>query len=301
MSDEAAGDTDSDRFSASVDHIRSVSKWTLAAYAAVGGILVAGSQLSSLGAFELEDPRLWVAIGAIVLALGSVAYAVYVVLSVELAGAVTLQMRARDEEKISHPNDAVHPLCVENPALLAGYRNVRALRADYLNFITLSYDATRLGNDPKSAERYAKWVDYLGKVVDRLLRAARYDAVDKSFSPSQRGQLMSVSLVAAFAVGLFAWAANPKELPKAPAPFLMPVEANLVLSSGRQEELVELLGGESCVGNQVDIVVLSITEGNADVITLPRQDCEVKRLTVDQEEISASEDVNVLETPSAEN
>jgi hypothetical protein len=61
-------------FAAATETLRSTVKWLLAASAGVGGLLVAGLQLTSLGSLSLTAWRLWVAVGGVLLAVGGVAY-----------------------------------------------------------------------------------------------------------------------------------------------------------------------------------------------------------------------------------
>ena len=62
---------DEEAAQASVERYRDVAKWLITVFAAVGGVLVAGSQLTSLGNLDLDEDRgrLLVALAGLALAL----------------------------------------------------------------------------------------------------------------------------------------------------------------------------------------------------------------------------------------
>ena len=61
-------------YSAQLDGLRSVTKWLVAAFAAVGALLVAGLTISDLGTLQPTSWRLYTAIGAVLLALTAVVF-----------------------------------------------------------------------------------------------------------------------------------------------------------------------------------------------------------------------------------
>jgi hypothetical protein len=60
-----ASTTPAATFAAATETLRSTVRWLLTAAAGVGGILVAGLQLASLGSLSLTQWRLWVAVGGV--------------------------------------------------------------------------------------------------------------------------------------------------------------------------------------------------------------------------------------------
>lgn len=61
-------------FAAATETLRSTARWLLTAAAGLGGLLVAGLQLTSLGSLSLTAWRLWVSVGGVLLAVCGVAY-----------------------------------------------------------------------------------------------------------------------------------------------------------------------------------------------------------------------------------
>jgi hypothetical protein len=71
--------------SASREVVRSAAKWFFAGLGGIGIVLVAGSQLSSIGALSPTSPRLYLALAGVVVGLGSILWAMWRVVDV-LAG-----------------------------------------------------------------------------------------------------------------------------------------------------------------------------------------------------------------------
>lgn len=269
------------RFTASVDHIRSTAKWTLAAYAAVGAILIAGSQLSSIGKFDLTEWRLWVAVASIVVAIVAIALAVYFVVSVQTAGEVTLNELANEEAKCGA--NAVHPLVARDEALLAGYTNVRHLRDTYYLYVKRLHEASMTDGQEERRAIYDAWVNYLGDVVGQLIAAARYAEVSDQFGKWLTFKMVGPAVLAGLAVGVFAWAANPEEdTGAAPTAFAVPVLGLLQLNEEERELLTRPLGGAACVAEGIVVIVLSVTEQHAEVVSVPSTGCTPARFTVER-------------------
>lgn len=67
--------------SADREAIRNVAKWYVAALGAIGAIVLAGSQLSSIGALSLDSARLWLAVAGIVVGLSAILWAISAVVT----------------------------------------------------------------------------------------------------------------------------------------------------------------------------------------------------------------------------
>ena len=74
MAPPAAGGEVTGGYAAQLDVLRSTAKWLTAAFAGVGGVLVAGLQLTGLGQLPASSWRLPVALLAVVVALASVGF-----------------------------------------------------------------------------------------------------------------------------------------------------------------------------------------------------------------------------------
>jgi hypothetical protein len=257
-------------FEKSVDQVRATTKWILVAFAAVGTVLAAGSQLSSIGQFTWLDLRMWVAVVAIVVVLAAISVSIWFVVGVETAGEVSL--RALDPDDIKFVN--------ENPALLDGYPSVEMLRHDYYRYIDKKYEASQAGNQDELNFAMG-WVEYLGAVVGQLLDAVRYDRVTRKFAQA-RNYLIVMSLCAGVAVVTFAWAANPEPAVTESAAFKTPTEGYVMLTKSGQTMLADSLG-EDCTKHPVRVAVLSAESGSYDAVSIPTGNCELLRFTVNNE------------------
>src|SRR4029077_11575516 len=92
MADDSKSDSNKYdlRITQSVESLRNNAKWTLVAFGAIGTTLLAGSQLSSLGKFPLDDLRLWAALAFAGIALIAATLAVRSALQVANAGNVEI-------------------------------------------------------------------------------------------------------------------------------------------------------------------------------------------------------------------
>jgi hypothetical protein len=258
-----------DDFEKSVDQMRATGKWILVAFAAVGTALAAGSQLSSIGRLDLANwPHLLLAVIAVVVVLGAIGVAIWLVVRVESAGEVSLgSLDARDIEFVQN-----------NPPLLAGYPSVDRLRRDYYYFVKQLYEKSHERN-PEALTQAGGWVAYLSPIVAQLLSAVRYNRVKRTFDQSVP-IVFGTSLAAGLAIAVFAWAANPTASTTAEAPlFRTPTEAYVRLTTQAKSQLSDSIGG-SCVKQPIPVVVLSMTSSMSDVVSLPTDKCQVFRFTV---------------------
>ncbi len=194
-----------DVFAKSVDSMRGTARWTLAAFAAVGTILVAGSQLANIGQFKATDVRLWIAVSALAVVLGVVGFAVRFVITVETAGETSLGDLAQEETK---PGSAASMFLRDNRALLGGFPSAAALNDAYQQAVQARYDAVA-GGSQADIDAAQQLVVFLGDVmIFPLLSAVRYQRVRCAFDRGTQ-RIIIAAVVAGLAVGAFAWAANP--------------------------------------------------------------------------------------------
>ena len=278
--DSKAGD---DVFAESVDHMRTVSRWILTAFAAVAAILVAGSQLSSLGEFDSGNGRLWFAVTMITVALTGTGLIIAFVVSVESSGEVTLGGLVEQE---SNKKSEVARFLAANPSIKAGYPTIAKLKKDYEEAISVQYDAVQKMDGKKVSAATAK-VTYLGNLVSFILPVMRYHKVKTTFD-SWRWRVIAIALASGIAVGGFAWAANPADPPSSPDELVTPVQASLVLTSADDLDRVTGIVGPSCpaplAGVEYSVVVLSASDDDREVMTSfnpQTPQCHPKRFTVD--------------------
>ena len=220
-----------DPFQSANERIRDAAKWLIAASAAVGAILVAGSQLSSIGRLQ-PGPRLWVAIAGAVLALWGVVAAIWTAVRLMLPVQVTLQdvqarwERWRDDargfrawrQRVQMPDVAFFK---RNRVFLGGVDAPQVLTDAYEDAATAvkaARDAAaappqgRGKRRPAAGKPTLEELELVQRRADANLRIATQYARHHWLAGQFRRVLPRLLLYAtmtAVGIGLFAWAANP--------------------------------------------------------------------------------------------
>ena len=210
MADESAPGGTAPPLSNAADRLRDTSKWLIGAFAAVGGALIAGSQLSSIGSLA---PGNWLrfalaAIGVLV-ALVGIAWAIAAAVKVAAAGSVNLRKLAALPRA-----DRVRARVEDDDVLMSGYGSVTALANEYSKAISerkAAYDAY-LRDKTKLDEAQATDANaaFISQTVQSVLEVASFEAVASEFANSRR-QLFFGAALAALGVILFVAAANPAD------------------------------------------------------------------------------------------
>jgi hypothetical protein len=247
--------TASDMFRSGIASLRSTAVWLFAVFAAVGGILIAGIQLSSIGRLELQSFRMLVAIVAAVVALGAIGIILWLMVRVLAPDHVTLAGLKRDE--INNP-DGQDSKFITDAGLLGPYASVGKLQE--------AYDAAATAERQRETDAQ----------VQLVLGGVRYYRLRRHFKQSVIGTVLA-AMLAAVAIGGFAWAANPKaeQVPK----FQVPVEAKLRLSDAAKASMADEVGQE-CVKSDILVIVLTAAQNEYDVVTIPNDKCRVTRFMV---------------------
>jgi hypothetical protein len=270
---------------AAIDRLGEVAKWLVAAFAAIGTSLVAGSQLSEIG--ELEGLRLFWAFLGIASALLGVALAIWVTVKVLMPQHASLARLARDEEK-----SAAGELVKEDPDLLMGHgkkiseleaSHDRALKAEseaWDQYDANPTDETRAAVDRAVAER--KRID---DAVQTFLPIALYAEVRDKFRAALAA-MFAGALLAAAGIALFAWAAHPEEEksePSAePAAAKIPIEVELSLSDDGKNALGSRIG-RACDTGRVRALAIGGEPAALDVVTMPTAKCSTVHFTLTDE------------------
>ncbi len=280
MGDDAQPDPDV--LGAAADRIRETAKWLITTFAAVAGVLVAGSQLSDIG--HLSWWRFVLALLAVLVGLIGVAYAINEAAKVLTAGRVSLG-------ELADPNNtataALRTRVNGDPALLGGYANVADLSNEYTAAQLKSkqvYDEyyKDVDNEPnrKATDVADAQVTRADNAVQRLLSVASFEALSATFNSARR-QIFFGALVAAVGIVSFAAAAHPKEKKaekKAPT-VAAPSEVRVKLTSAGKKLLGSALG-KDCPLDKIKVLVVKFDGEAADVVTLPQKGCRVARFSV---------------------
>ena len=138
-------------YQSGADRIRTTATWLTGALAAVATVMLAGTQLSSIGALSFSDDgwRLGAAVVSVVLAVVAVAYAIYRLSFVQApveTGLLYIQTEA------AKSNSLLVKMANADRGLRANYENLTAFLSGYDQLRVAEYDAeTALGTAETAA------------------------------------------------------------------------------------------------------------------------------------------------------
>jgi hypothetical protein len=214
-----------DPFSSAVDQMHATAKWVIGIFGAIGAVLVAGTQLSSMGQLAYNDERLGIAVLAFAVGLISVGFVIWHAARVLTEGHVTRDFLERASYTASD--------CLDINEYASGY-SINALLKGYDDDIKARntlYDADRerdlTPNEIEQVKELNGRIQYLGGAVRQLAAAAHYNEVCKLFRSAIR-TIFIAGAIGAIAMGIFAWAVNPptpKDTTPSPAPSASPASS----------------------------------------------------------------------------
>ena len=170
--------------------IRSAAKWFIGGLGVIGGVLVAGSQISDLGALDPASVRFWIAVFGVTCGLGAVMFAMWGVVDILASRQWTWDAVVLASGSASD-GGVIKSWIESNPSILGGYESVESINAFYV------------GADPEDAELPALTA-LMTEITDKVASAD----LDHRWLNLRRRIAAGVS-VGALGLLLFAWAANP--------------------------------------------------------------------------------------------
>lgn len=216
--------------------IRDAAKWLIGSAAAVGAALIAGSQLSSIGALAVgwpttvETTRLWVAVVGAVVGLVSIVYILWT--AVKLLPEVHVTIREIVESWDDQANRLLAPAITHlklNPRYIQGFATPKDLE-EHRDAALRALSAMSDEDTIKEQQDYVRQLDLRVAAIER--RAAS-KVLLASFRIALK-RLLYGTAVAAFGILAFAWAANP---PAVPPPTANLENAHLVDADLRDADL----------------------------------------------------------------
>jgi len=244
------------RLSTAVADLRSLAKWLLAVFAAIAGVLTAGTQLSGVGHLQFPSPRLAIAVVGVLLALVAIAIILWLFVEVLTPGHISLTTLAAYEAQ--HPRSALIRF-VQGSDLLGPYRSVAALK--------------RAFDDNKDQATQ----DSIDSIVRYILPACWYQQTRIRFRRAFTIGL-PCAVVAAVSVLGFTWAANP--VAESGPTTRMPADADLTLTATSRALLADRLGSDCGTTSSIRVLVLASSADSYDVVTVPTGQCHAARFTV---------------------
>lgn len=205
-----------------VEGIRDAAKWLAGALGAIGAVIAAGVQLSSLG--EASGARLAVALVGAALGFGGLLLALWATVRVLLPGPTTLSA-LRKEELAQRSAGGKWSGSVaylrDNEELLRSFTSIDALAHDHGEYLKKYRKAYEKYNDPNSstedkqdarddAENAQKMANKIAEVATSTLRFAAVGAVVERTATAMRLVLIG-ALATAAGLTTLAWASNPPD------------------------------------------------------------------------------------------
>lgn len=234
---------------ASINRYRELAKYLITIFAGVGALLVAGSQLTSLGALSWDDSpkRVLAAVLGLVVAVLAVLWIIWAALKILRPIEMSLDELTGDE-KLREAVEA-RPSLLHGAGSLAGLSRITASPA----------------LDDKQRERWKV-------VADEVVDFAVFLRANQHFRSALTHMLVA-ALLGTAAIAAFAWGANPPEEETAdpvvrPAPVLVEFE----LTDEGRDTLGGALG-ERCAAGRVRALTIGGEEGAPRVVTIPTATC----------------------------
>jgi hypothetical protein len=207
-----------------VDRYRDLAKYLIGILAAIGALMVAGTQLSSIGelSWSADKARLIAAGAGLAVALLAIIWIVWRALDVLKPVEISLQVIDRDKRLRTAVED--------EPGLLGGAKSVAML-------MTLVKDSPLTDTEERAAWR---------KVAARARDRAAFVEMRRRFDRAWH-EMIPAAVIGAAAIAVLAWAANPPKqsstesaqlAPPTPTPILVS------LTSGGLSALGEAVGEE---------------------------------------------------------
>jgi hypothetical protein len=281
----AAADTVGESpFERAANRARDAAKWLIAAYAAVGAALAAGIQVSNIGRIGGDDPRLWLALAGLVVAILAIAVAIGRVSRVLVSRPLTLpDLATKPDKEIATVRNLV-----EGNRTIVGDQKLTEIndiyakaRADQMRVVVKQNRDEPVSDEELAAAQNAnEAVDDLRTAVDDTMAVASYLQVTTAFERA-RPWLLSMAILTALGIVVFAAAANPapRQPARQPAAVAAPSQATVVLSSDGRALLGERLGS-GCDTWRLRVIVLAATPSGLDVVSVPGGGCAAVRFSL---------------------
>ena len=260
--------------------IRDAAKWLTVSLAVLGGVLTAGTQVSSVGSLTPGSDRFWAAvIGGSIAALGA-----GLILMKSVATATT---PAVSLATMPDPNDLD-----KDKYLLNDYASVKLLRKDFERAIEARNDASKAYNnavdDAEREQARIKLVnantdwDFLQKVVANVLRVASYSELAKTWRRSG-WYIGAGALLGGIGVVIFVWAINPPKAAEGsaatPAVLSTATQGSIVLTDVGYAAIGGKLGTACANRKELPVLHLGDTTSGPDVL-IQEPGCNAVRLVL---------------------
>jgi hypothetical protein len=239
-----------------IDRYRDLAKYLITIFAGVGALLVAGTQLASIGDLSLDDPgRLIAAAVGLALTIGAIAAVVGLALKVLRPVDMRLEDVAADA--------GLRAEIERRPSLLGGAGSLAEVRD---NLQTSALDE----------EDRESWYD----VADQIVGYAAYLRTRATFESAWRPMLLA-AIVGVIGITAFTWGANPPhDDTQASVLAPTPVAVRISLTSDGRDALADALGGKPCAAGVIAGLSIGGTEAAPKVVVPPHGSCKAAQFVL---------------------
>ncbi|MFD7161758.1 pentapeptide repeat-containing protein [Kribbella sp. NPDC059898] len=210
MSPVQSGDPKSE-LAAARDAVRNAAKWFFTGLGAIAAILVAGSQLSSLGALDAGSTRFRLAVVGVVLGLLAVLWAMSRVVDLLAGSGYTFEHIEADWRATENPPTGRFALRRNRSTHAVGWflRENSTLLANFTSPLEIGTAYRDSGPEREGLGDLLDLMDLLVDESNTIHLQARFRRL--------RRQIAVGVMIGAVGIVLFAWAANPPDLDQPPA------------------------------------------------------------------------------------
>jgi hypothetical protein len=243
---------------AAIDRYRDLAKYLITIFAGVGAVLIAGTQLASIGdlSFDDEPGRVIAVIVGLILAIAAIAGVVALALKVLRPVEMTLEEVIADAE--------LRPELERRTWLLGGANSLEEVRDNL--------QTTALSNEDRES-----W----SAVADEIVGYAAYLKARETFD-STWWPLLIAGVVGVIGITAFTWGANPPEDEAGKANVIepAPVAVQISLTSEGQEALADALGGKRCAERPIEALAIGGSATKPKVVTLQSGTCKAAQFVL---------------------
>lgn len=262
MADEkatASPQVDPGGVQAAIDRFRDLAKYLITIFAAVGGLLVAGTQLTSIGSLQWPEDEGRIIVGGLGLLLALLAAGAIVVKALDVLQPIETSFDGV-REKV-RKGEVVVPLQLLHP-----YQSV-----EQLAFVIEAAEESKPGSPT-----HESLLGQAAEIVDKVA----YDEVAARFKDA-RNWMIGGALAGTIAIIGLVWAANPPKSETAPEPVVRPVPVQVTVSLTRAgREVLESSLGQSCDTEQLKAVSIGGTENTPRILVLAANGCHLAQFSL---------------------
>jgi hypothetical protein len=280
------------------DRLRETARWFIAAFGAIGAVVVAGVTFSDIGKLVTHGSaaRICFGLGGVVVAVGGLVVMLYQV--VELATASDVSFHDMRTAETSPGSDAslepaVAAVSQADNGVLTGSPSIDALAVDFLaaqaarhEALAILWTTPTVQTNIRAANDAAARLATLEADVDRVTSLGSLYRLRYAFRRS-RGRIVLGFVAIVVGVVAFVAADQSPVSTTSPEASVGPIAVTLAPSAATRLLLVAQVHSPRCVRTRPSAIVLGVSDGKADVVIPGSRRCPPIRVVVPASEVIA--------------